>query len=40
MLFLFLLGIWGGPAGAAPTFNPAWAGQANKYLGPMDTQPT
>lgn len=33
MLFLFLLGIWGGPAGVAPPFLAAWAKNANSIQG-------
>lgn len=38
MLFLFLLGLWGGHAGAPPAFKPIWAAaQTTKPVGPLDT---
>lgn len=39
MLFLFLLGIWGGAAGTPPVFKPEWAANSNSYLGPSLAQP-
>jgi hypothetical protein len=39
MLVLFLMALWAGPAGAAPAFNPAWAANANKVIGPDVREP-
>jgi hypothetical protein len=39
MLWLFVLGIWGGPAGAPPTFNVGWLRNRNQVIGPTGPQP-
>lgn len=40
MLFLFLLGIWGGPAGIPPAFKPFWLVHLNAQIGPTPQQPS